>query len=247
MTSSGAAVPTEDVRTLLADVDALGGFFTITTRPEEAADPAWRPLTTFTGAPVAARIDEVDAQLGGPGRRIAASLLAMSVSARVTGLLLAAGAQHGVVLRLPHDRLHWRPWSGGPMPLWITEPAATRGGGTRDELADDLAEELATVHLAPLVGAVREQVAVSPRVLWGNAASSWAGALRVLITERPAVREPAEALARRVIARGPLAGLGEFVDEPDHPTGLGFVRSTCCLFYRVPGGGTCGDCVLGER
>ena len=42
----------------------------------------------------------------------------------------------------------------------------------------------------------------------------------------------------------PLAGLGEFVEEPSHPTGVGFARRTCCLFYRVPGGGTCGDCVL---
>jgi ferric iron reductase protein FhuF len=242
---TGDAVPTDEVRALLADVDALGGFFTISTRPEEAVDPSWSPLTTFTGDPLVRRIDEVDTQLGSPGHRIAASLLAMSVTARFTGLMLAASAAHGTVLRLPHDRLHWRPWSGGPMPLWIAEPGGTPLDGPTG--VDDLAAELCTVHLEPLVTAVRERVTVSPRVLWGNAAASWAGALRVLVTERPALHDRAVALAQDVVAREPLAGLGGFVAEPGHPTGIGFARRTCCLFYRVPGGGTCGDCVLNHR
>jgi len=25
------------------------------------------------------------------------------------------------------------------------------------------------------------------------------------------------------------------------------VRASCCLFYRIPGGGLCGDCVLAHR
>jgi len=25
------------------------------------------------------------------------------------------------------------------------------------------------------------------------------------------------------------------------------MRRSCCLFYRLPGAGTCGDCVLDER
>ena len=29
------------------------------------------------------------------------------------------------------------------------------------------------------------------------------------------------------------------------PDGEGFRRRSCCLYYRVPGGGLCGDCVLG--
>ncbi|MGW5694872.1 (2Fe-2S)-binding protein, partial [Streptomyces asiaticus] len=44
--------------------------------------------------------------------------------------------------------------------------------------------------------------------------------------------------------------------EQDHPplrdagtlgtAPLGYRRRTCCLYYRVPGGGLCGDCVLRE-
>lgn len=245
-TDPAATLPVADVRAALADVDALDGFFTISTR--DTIDPSWRPFTTFTGDAVARRVGEVDVQLGEPGTRIAASLLTLSITARFTALMLAAAVQHQVLLALPHGRLCWRPWSGGPMPLWIAEPGGTRLPAVdAPDAADAVAAELAATHLAPLVAAVREQVTVSPRVLWGNAASSLSGAMRVLITERPALREPAVALARGIVAREPLAGLGEFVAEPEHPTGIGFARRTCCLFYRVPGGGTCGDCVLNRR
>ncbi|WP_372507037.1 (2Fe-2S)-binding protein [Actinomadura madurae] len=29
--------------------------------------------------------------------------------------------------------------------------------------------------------------------------------------------------------------------------GGGFVRNNCCLYYRVPGGGMCGDCGLARN
>ncbi|WP_350325223.1 (2Fe-2S)-binding protein [Streptomyces katrae] len=44
---------------------------------------------------------------------------------------------------------------------------------------------------------------------------------------------------------GALAGTGSFVHEPG--LGVAFVRRSCCLYYRVPGGGLCGDCVLRTR
>jgi ferric iron reductase protein FhuF len=36
-----------------------------------------------------------------------------------------------------------------------------------------------------------------------------------------------------------LAGSGGIISGD-----LGFRRRSCCLFYRLPGGGTCGDCPL---
>jgi hypothetical protein len=69
----------------------------------------------------------------------------------------------------------------------------------------------------------------------------------MLLTQRPDSSSGALALAVGILGRPPLAGLGEVVAEPGHPTGVGFARRTCCLFYRVPGGGTCGDCVLDAR
>jgi len=41
-----------------------------------------------------------------------------------------------------------------------------------------------------------------------------------------------------------LRGTGEFVRSGPGGPRLQFVRHSCCLPYRVPGAGTCGDCVL---
>jgi len=249
-----ADVAVERVREVLADVDALGGFFAVSTREVESADPSWRPLAELyrpaDGEPDALdrRISEVAAMLGS-SRRVAASLLGLSLSARSTAVLLAAVTLHGVLPLLPPHRLHWRPWPGGPVPLWTDTPRGRAVGDPDDPAtAAALADELDRAHLRPLVEAVRARESVSPQVLWGNAASSLAGAVRVLATERPAARDAARALATGLLGREPLAGLGRFVAEPAHPTGVAFARTTCCLFHRVPGGGTCGDCVLnGER
>ena len=248
---------------VLADVDTLGGFFALRTGPAEAVDPSWQSLTTLTtlttlvddaddtaspDGPLSRRIDEIAVQLGGAPRRVAASLLSLSLTARPIAILLAAAAMHRVLPVLPHSALHWRPWSGGPMPLWIETPHVEALGDPEDpDTAARVAEELATRHLHPLLDAVGAVASVPTRTLWGNAASSLGGAVRVLLTARPSHRAGTEALARRIVELPPLAGLGGFVDEPSHPTGLGFVRRSCCLFYRVPGGGLCGDCVLAHR
>jgi hypothetical protein len=230
----------------MVDVAALGGFFGLATGPAEGADPSWRPFGSFTGAVLDQRVDQVADQLGAP-RRIAASLLSLSVSARVTALVLGAGTLYGVVPRL-HDRLQWRPWSGGPMPLWIERPEAVEDhavdpGGPTD-LASTAAREL-DATLRPLLEAIGAQASVSAQVVWGNVASSLGGgALRMLLTQRPDSSSGALALAVGILGQPPLQGLGEVVEEPSHPTGFGFARRTCCLFYRVPGGGTCADCVL---
>lgn len=238
-------------RDALRDVAALEGFFTLTTDPAEAVDPSWRPVDALLGegsrvrrGPLDRRIDEVAEGLAAP-RRIAASLLANSVSTRFVSLLLAAAVEHHLLPDLAHDRLHWRPWSGGPLPLWIAD-ARGRALGAPDDpaTAAAVADELAEVHLRPLVETVRAVVSVSATTLWGNAASGLAGAVRVLALSRPRTLAPSLALARGVLARAPFDGLGGFVDEPDHPTGVGFRRRSCCLYYRIPGGDLCGDCVL---
>ena len=237
----------------LADVDGLGGFFAIRTGPADSVDPSWRPLTALTGdvgadGPLARRVGEVAVQLGDAPRRVAASLLSLSLTARLVSLVLAPVALQGVLPRLDHARLHWRPWSGGPVPLWVEAPEGEVVGAPDDPAtAARVADELARTHLAPLLEAVGRVASVPPRTLWGNAASSVGGAVRVLLMERPARAGAVLALGRGVVGTAPLDGLGGFVAEPSHPTGVGFLRRSCCLFYRVPGGGYCGDCVLTHR
>jgi ferric iron reductase protein FhuF len=60
-------------------------------------------------------------------------------------------------------------------------------------------------------------------------------------TAGPEVAGRADALLEALLRSGPLAGTGRRRDDGT------FVRRSCCLFYRVPGAGTCGDCVLDDR
>ena len=92
-------------------------------------------------------------------------------------------------------------------------------------------------HLRPLVAAVREVTPVAEGLLWGNAASALAGALTVLARDRPATSGPGRRLVEELLEMPPLRGAGTFGPR-------GFRRRSCCLYYRVPGGGLCGDCAL---
>lgn len=270
---AGRPTPPNEVRDALGDVAELGGFFALATGPAEGVDPSWRPLTTLLApddpadpadpadpdgpdgpagpagpaGPLARRVSEIADQLGA-SRRIAASLLQMSLATRSVSLLLAAAVEHRVLPLLDHAALHWRPWSGGPLPLWVEAPRGeSLGPPEAPATADRVVAELVDVHLRPLVAAVDAVEPVPGRTAWGNAAAALGGAVRVLALSRPASRDAAAALAAAVVARGPFRGLGEFVAAPDHPTGLGFARRSCCLYYRVPGGGLCADCVLVTR
>ncbi len=85
---------------------------------------------------------------------------------------------------------------------------------------------------------------MSPKVLRGNAASGLVGALRVLLDRVPG--GTAVALAAGLLADGgALGGTGRFIHEEG--LGVAFIRRSCCLYYKVPGGGLCGDCVLRTR
>lgn len=254
-TTRPAAAPVADpdrVRAVLAEADAVDGFFAISTRAAEGADPSWRPLAALLAVPgdgpdpVEERLAAVADGLGAD-RRIAASLLGQSLVSRSVSVLLACAAAGVLPDLAPSTVLHARPWAGGPIPLWA-DPGALTGvelGPPDDpDAAALLARALAEEHVAPVVAGLRARASVSARVLWGNAAGALGGAVRVLGAARPDRHAAALALARGVLAQEPFAGLGRFVPEPEHPSGLGFRRTTCCLYYRVPGGGTCGDCVL---
>ncbi|MDD7937105.1 (2Fe-2S)-binding protein [Actinomycetospora lutea] len=254
-TATGSAADPDRVRTVLAESDAVDGFFAVSTRAAEGADPSWRPVASLLAVPDAGP-DPIEERLAavadglGAGRRIAASLLGQSLVSRPVSVLLACAAA-GVLPDLsPAAVLHARPWAGGPIPLWADPERLTGvelGAPDGPDAAALLARALADEHVAPIVAGLRARASVSPRVLWGNAAGALGGAVRVLGAARPDRHAAALALARGVLTHEPFAGLGRFVPEPEHPSGLGFRRTTCCLYYRVPGGGTCGDCVLQRR
>jgi FhuF 2Fe-2S C-terminal domain/Ferric iron reductase FhuF-like transporter len=136
--------------------------------------------------------------------------------------------------------LHWRPGGAGP---WLWWPGTGGRVVARPEAVGDVLVGL----LAPLVVAVRARVAVAERVLWGNAASAVASARGQVAVARPEAAERAAAVAERLLTAPPLAATA--VLGPPEPPDLRwtFRRRSCCLYYRVPGGGVCGDCVLRVR
>jgi iron complex transport system ATP-binding protein len=155
---------------------------------------------------------------------------------------LAAAGLTGIVPDLQLDRLRWQAIPAGPVPLRIASP----GGWTVDQ--DGAAEVLhaAVVErlLRPVVDAVGQVARLAPPLLWGNVASALGGAVDALGRARPDRADVTRTLAGRLLGRPPLAGTGEFVrPDPTRPRWF-FVRRTCCLYYRIPGGGLCGDCVL---
>jgi hypothetical protein len=219
------------VEAALADVAQVGPYFALDTDPDVAGHPLWRPFTELCGGALPDQIMGVRARLGTREPRVAASLLFQGVAGRLWSPLLGAAVEHGIVPDLDPARTYWRAASPGPVLLAV--PAAA-----------GLPADAATVrrvvidrHLRPLVAAVRGVTPVAEGLLWGNAASALAGALTVLARDRPATSGPGARLVEELLTAPPLRGTGTFGP-------LGFHRRSCCLYYRVPGGGLCGDCAL---
>jgi hypothetical protein len=223
-----------DVPAVLADVAGLGPYFSVGTGP---ADDRERPVADLhtDPQPLRERIAHVQRALGGD-ERVAASLAFQGLAAQLVSPPYAAAVLHGVVPALTPADLHWRRTADGG---WALRSGTTAAVPALAPLLDDL--------LGPLVAAVRAQARVSERLLWGNAASTVAAAKRLVAVQRPAAAARAAEVAQGLLSSGSLAGTGELLPPRDPDRDWTFRRLSCCLYYRVPGGGLCGDCVLGER
>jgi hypothetical protein len=199
-------------------------------------DAGWRPLTDLTDPSVVAeRVfaarDTLVAMTGLDPEalpdRVVASITFLGLAARLVSPPLAAYVLSGERPRPRADQLWWKPVPGGPVPM------AYSGLDGPDDL------------LGPVLRTFGERFAVSGKVLWGNVASAVAGATGMLATTRPDLAEAAGRECERILAQTPeLAGMGTLV-RPDPAGARRFlVRHNCCLYYRIPGGGYCGDCVL---
>ncbi len=166
--------------------------------------------------------------------RVAASVAHQGLAARLWSVALGCAALYGAVPDLDPRLLRWDPAAGAPDDLWLTEVRPLPGD------APTLADLVLTGHLEPLAAALRSRHRLAPGLLRGNAASALVGAARQPMGwarrhGRTDVAERAARLTRELLADPRLAGAGTL-------TGTGFRRRSCCLYYRVPGGGVCGDC-----
>ncbi|GAA4603525.1 ferric iron reductase protein FhuF [Actinoplanes octamycinicus] len=175
------------------------------------------------------------------GEREVASITFLGLASRLLSPLLAAAAVGGAAVRPDPERLWWRAAPGGPLPFAFRDlTAAPCAGWAPDRIAEagliDLVEPLLTVF--------RERFALSPRVLWGNVASALGGAAGMIADGRPESAARGAAIVEAALRLAPLRASAELV-RPDPGRDRWFlVRRNCCLYYRIPGGGTCGDCVL---
>ncbi|MEW2300542.1 IucA/IucC family C-terminal-domain containing protein [Streptomyces sp. NPDC006655] len=186
--------------------------------------------------PLTHRVGTVRERLRAPEPRVAASIAHQALAARLWSVALGCAARYGRLPDLDPRLLRWDTDATAPDDLWLTEVRALPGGAEPATLVDAVVHG----HLEPLAAALRARHGVAAGLLWGNAGSALAGAAREL--DRRARADGDAHLARR--ARALTAAL--FAHPRLRPTGtrtgLSFHRRSCCLYYRVPGGGICGDC-----
>ncbi|MCX5329765.1 MULTISPECIES: (2Fe-2S)-binding protein [unclassified Streptomyces] len=230
---------------LLVDLDAdlaalrpLGGFFLLRTG---AAPRSTLPTLAQAyqdekydvyGNSMTFRIQKVSGLLSAPEPRIAASIAHQGLASRLWSAALACAVLYGRIPDLDARLVRWDADGSAPDDLWLTEVRPLPGD------AASLAEAVLEGHLEPLAEALRTRYRVAAGLLRGNAASALTGAARQLAgwaraNDRPDAVARTRALVTELLAHPGLAG------ALDSGT---LRRRSCCLYYRVPGGGVCGDC-----
>jgi ferric iron reductase protein FhuF len=219
-----------------------------------ADGPSWRPFADLVeeGTVLRDRVEAVRATLAqrtgldvdAVDERATASLHSLALTARLIAPAFAAAVLTGTVPMLDVAGLRWQEAVAGPVPVAFLDPPATVADRP-EQMAGLLDAGVIRTVVAPLVGVFGTQFRLSGKVLWGNVASALGGAATMLATvEGGRHAQGALRLAEDMVATGLLRGYGRYVRPwPERPERF-FVRHNCCLFYRIPGGGTCGDCVL---
>jgi len=209
-----------------------------------------------------ALLASVRAALGGCEPRVAASLFFQGYASRLLSPPLACLAANGCIPRVTADRLRWRHPDDKMIELGLTADGGWTGSDRR--LIEQLVAASFEEHLRPLADALRRRVRISAGLLTGNAASALVSGLALLAGR---LGPDWRSLAAHALAHPALRGGGSWGGSPGHGSGPGhgstpghgsspgygsggesvFVRRSCCLYYRVAGGGLCADCPLAAR
>jgi iron complex transport system ATP-binding protein len=222
-------MPRRSCVALLTELADISPYFAVGTGP---VDDGWRPVRQLytDSALLVGIVDRVGARMDVAEQRVAASTFFLGFAARLWSIGLGALAGHRLLPDLDAERLLFRE-SDGQFQLHIEHPVAWQGADLEPMLANMVLEW----HLAPLSAALRRLGPIAEQILRGNAASALLGAARVF--DREATAGPGWQLARRLCADERLSAAIRF-------NGMSYRRTSCCLYYRTPRGGLCGDCVL---
>ncbi|GAA1866514.1 (2Fe-2S)-binding protein [Asanoa iriomotensis] len=233
----------------LAAAAAIGPYFSWEAWSDGAG---WQPFTSLLTPSVAAsrvavaRSTLVSAFGLAPSEvpeRVVASVWFMGVVSRLLSPPLGAAVAGGALPLATRANLWWRTVPSGPMPMAYGVVLA-QADLSPAQVASALVGGPLAETVTPLLGVFRDTFRLSPKVLWGNVASALAGAAGVLADTMPRHAARVGAVLDHALTLPPLAGTGSVVrPSPASPRRF-LVRANCCLYYRIPGGGTCGDCVL---
>jgi FhuF-like iron-sulfur protein len=214
----------------LADVGRIGAYFVV----DVGGAPGWRPVSDLyadVGGVLDSLVTAYADRLRTGERRVAASILFQGYAARLWSPVLGCVALGMPPPDLAARRLRWRYRPGEPVGLNLAPP---------EPAAEPVPPMIVHEHLAPMVAALHRLTGVARNLLWGNASSALAGTLTAL--DLAGVRTgAATAVVRGLLESAPLRGTGVLASTGGRP---GFRRRSCCLYYRLPGGGLCGDCCL---
>jgi hypothetical protein len=180
----------------------------------------WTALSRFTDpAVLRSRVTRTRSALGDGPERAAASVDFLGLASRVVSPALLSLVTTGTTPVLALETVWWRDAVPGPMRLAFSASARS----------SSLVDAVVTPVLVPLLEAYAVTFALSRRVLWGNVASALNGA---------AIQLGSAPIAATLLSAPPFIGTARSLPPQ-------FRRNSCCLLYRFPGAGTCGDCVLG--
>ena len=217
---------------MVAALDGLrdvSGYFALGTG---TLNDGWRPVRQLYDdtALLAETVDRVKARIGGAEQRVAASTFFLGFAARLWSIGLGTVVGYRMLVDLAPERLLFREIDG-QVALHVEHPVAVR----RDDLPAALADLVLDEHLGPLAAALRRLGPISAKMLQGNSASALLGAAMVFDRDRGTTS--GWELARDICTDQRFGAAVEFVDS-------GYRRTSCCLYYRTPHGGLCGDCAL---
>ena len=231
----------------LASAAQLGPFFTIAPLRSRDAEQAWWPLNTLPADVLTRQLAATSGFLGTGDSRIESrtlgSILHLGAAAALCSPLLAVAAQHGYVPPLTAANVDIGYPPVGPLRLSLNTALTPPVQPARlPELADQLIAVALDGLLEPFTARLTAIGPLPEQTLAGNAFSSLAAAARLI--EPAAAGRRARVLVDLMSRRSPLlAGAGDL--HWQQPGGHEyFRRRNCCLFYRIPGAGTCGDCIL---
>lgn len=228
-------------------------------------DEGSAPLAEFYADDDAIRsaVRRVGLAMGTEEFRTAASTFHIGVVARLWSITLGAMVLTGTRVVLDPARIFYSPTSTGitlstefPQVEALDLRARAADGTISGAAATGAAHALQDGHLGALAAGLGRAGSIARPMLRGNTVATVFGAGRMIDRHLgrsappeftgpalpepvlPAARGPGWRSALITAASEPLAGAAEF------DAAGGYRRRSCCLYYRVPGGGLCGDCVL---